>query len=238
MSAVPVWKIVPLFICLAVLTLACSDTVSPPSPDSGRDHGGRDHSSGDLTRCFSDADCDDQNPCTDDACDGTGACANVHNNAPCDDQIFCNGADSCSGGACAVHAGDPCLDGPECVDRCDEASGTCLLPVGSPCAKDQDDCTRDICDGAGGCTHPDSSLCVGLISWWRFDEGTGSDAADSMGPNQGQLWPAITADTDGPAWRADQDCVAGGCLLFDGGDDAVVCGEDHFEKSAWICLRW
>ena len=51
---------------------------------------------------------DDGNVCTDDTCDGAGACAHPNNTAPCDDGFFCNGTDTCSGGACTVNAGNPC----------------------------------------------------------------------------------------------------------------------------------
>ena len=57
--------------------------------------------------------CDDGNPCTDDSCGATG-CENSNNTASCDDQIFCNGPDSCMGGSCDVHAGDPCMGNSQC----------------------------------------------------------------------------------------------------------------------------
>ena len=41
-------------------------------------------------------DCNDGNPCTDDVCDGEGGCGAVANTDPCDDGLFCNGAESCS----------------------------------------------------------------------------------------------------------------------------------------------
>lgn len=45
----------------------------------------------------------------------------------CDDGLFCNGADTCSGGSCSVHAGNPCPDatGNLCGSTCDEASQRC-----------------------------------------------------------------------------------------------------------------
>src|SRR5262249_10438365 len=55
----------------------------------------------------------DSNPCTDDRCNGAGACTHPNNTAPCDDGLFCNGADVCSGGTC-THAGNPCAGGPAC----------------------------------------------------------------------------------------------------------------------------
>ena len=70
---------------------------------------------------------DDGNVCTDDTCDGAGACTHPDNTAPCDDGIFCNGADTCSGGACTVNAGNPC-PGTEC-NTCQEATDSCFDTV-------------------------------------------------------------------------------------------------------------
>jgi len=64
--------------------------------------------------------CDDSNACTDDSCDPKTGCKNTNNTGPCNDALFCNGADTCAGGACTVHAGDPCTKG------CDEAGDKCL----------------------------------------------------------------------------------------------------------------
>ena len=65
--------------------------------------------------------CDDQNPCTDDGCSPEGQCVNTPNRASCDDDIYCNGTDTCQNGACDLHTGDPCIGGAECADTCDEA---------------------------------------------------------------------------------------------------------------------
>jgi len=64
----------------------------------------------------------DDNPCTDDSCDpATGLPVYINNAASCDDGVFCNGTDTCSGGKCTVHSGDPCTGG----STCNEASDTC-----------------------------------------------------------------------------------------------------------------
>ncbi len=95
----------------------------------------------------------DANPCTNDTCDGAGACVHTNNSATCDDGVFCNGADACSGGAC-LHAGDPCAGGGECNDFCNEAAADCAAPAGTACADDALPCTLDHCDGVGACVHP------------------------------------------------------------------------------------
>jgi hypothetical protein len=98
---------------------------------------------------------DDGNGCTDDQCDGLGAC--THPGAffvPCDDGLFCNGPDSCFDGSCVLHDGDPCVFS-ECSVSCDEMTDTCdPSAAGTPCSDDGDVCTSDECDGAGACAHP------------------------------------------------------------------------------------
>jgi len=98
---------------------------------------------------------DDGNGCTDDQCDGAGACVHPNNFAPCDDGLFCNGQDFCSGGSCDFHQGDPCLFSSECNTVCNEMSDMCTpTMVGAPCSDDGTVCTNDQCDGAGACAHP------------------------------------------------------------------------------------
>mgnify|MGYP007022321252 CR=1 FL=1 len=64
--------------------------------------------------------CQDDNPCTDGFCTLLDGCVQTPNSAPCDDGLFCNGADTCRQGECAGHAGDPCgeLNCEEDTDRC------------------------------------------------------------------------------------------------------------------------
>lgn len=99
----------------------------------------------------------DNNPCTNDVCTGTGFC--THPNAPdgtgCNDDMFCNGADTCTNGACG-HTGNPCSGGSECADSCNEASDNCFDPTDAECTSDGNACTNDVCDGSGLCTHPNA----------------------------------------------------------------------------------
>src|SRR5262249_20208428 len=95
----------------------------------------------------------DPNVCTDDHCNGAGTCIHPNNTAPCDDGLFCDGADVCSGGVC-THAGNPCTGGPECANLCDETANDCFNPSGTSCTDDGNVCTLDQCNGAGACEHP------------------------------------------------------------------------------------
>jgi cysteine-rich repeat protein len=80
--------------------------------------------------------CNDNNPCTDDACDANLGCQYVSNDQDCDDGDACTLGDLCAGGQC--------LPGPN-----------------SPDCNDDNLCTTDACDPATGCTHTALSPCCG-----------------------------------------------------------------------------
>lgn len=107
-----------------------------------------------ITYVLDDVNCDDLNLCTTDTC-GSGGCEHVNNSLPCDDSVFCNGADVCAAGEC-THAGDPCVgaDGDEdCSESCDETADNCLGadPDGTLCRPDGGECdVEETCLG-GSC---------------------------------------------------------------------------------------
>ncbi|MBM4270019.1 MAG: hypothetical protein FJ144_26020 [Deltaproteobacteria bacterium] len=80
------------------------------------------------------------------------------NDAACDDGVFCNGADTCSGGSCALHAGDPCALGARCNDSCEESADDCAVAAGVACGSDANGCTDDRCAGVGACAHVPNTL--------------------------------------------------------------------------------
>lgn len=93
---------------------------------------------------------DDGNVCTDNVCNALGACVAVNNTASCDDGVFCNGVDTCSGGSCS-HTGDPCSSGTECADNCDETDDDCFADEGQACTDDGSVCTDNVCSALGAC---------------------------------------------------------------------------------------
>jgi hypothetical protein len=109
-----------------------------------------------ITPCTSDG-----NPCTNDECNGAGACGHPNNTAPCNDNIFCNGPDTCNLGACTGHSGNPCSGGDgdnNCNESCSEAADNCLAqdPNGAPCSDGQgcngaDSCSSGLCTPSGVC---------------------------------------------------------------------------------------
>jgi hypothetical protein len=58
---------------------------------------------------------DDGNVCTDDVCDGQGNCIPLPNQAPCADEVFCNGQEACRSGVCQPGT-NPC----GLLRRCEE----------------------------------------------------------------------------------------------------------------------
>ena len=126
--------------------------------------------------------CNDDNPCTDDACDPKSGCTTTNNTLPCDDGTLCTKADTCAKGACAGQA-IACADGNPCTDDacdaktgcthednsadCSDANactigdsckaGVCLPGAATVCA-DDNPCTTDSCDPKSGCTTANNTL--------------------------------------------------------------------------------
>ncbi len=101
---------------------------------------------------------DDGNPCTTNACNGSGTCAATNNTLPCNDGSYCNGTDTCAAGSCSEHTGDPCAGGPECLNVCDAEVRACRVSVGTPCTDDGNVCTTNTCDIKGTCIATDNML--------------------------------------------------------------------------------
>ena len=113
--------------------------------------------------------CDDDNPCTDDSCDGLGGCSFEHNVADCDDGDPCTVADECNGGLCAgVLIPCECMEDSDCQEledgdlcngtlvcnteafphKCEvdvETIVTCPVPAGEQAA-----CLTDFCEPLSG----------------------------------------------------------------------------------------
>ncbi len=132
--------------------------------------------------------CDDNNPCTADACDAkTGNCTAPAQNSPCDDNDKCTDGDSCANGACKSGKLVACNDGNACTDEtCDSAKGCVSLPNTATCAdalacvlgackdgkcapggstgcEDNNPCTKDTCEPGKGCIYTpiaDGTVCA------------------------------------------------------------------------------
>lgn len=143
-----------------------------PPPDGGRLDGGGADARDASVRCGTSAECDDGNPCTDDVCTAAG-CTNAANAAACDDDVFCNGLDSCAGGSCSVHVGNPCGGATTCTEtlggRCEGCTGdtecppptvgafdTCTFPDGCAVSGTHTRTVRRFSCVSGSCVPADS----------------------------------------------------------------------------------
>ena len=105
----------------------------------------------------------DSNLCTNDVCNGAGACTHPNNTAPCDDGLFCTVNDVCGGGTCHGTTRDCSSAGNACnFGVCDEAIDQCVAqprPNGTTCS-DGNACTQtDTCQG-GSCTGASPVVCT------------------------------------------------------------------------------
>ena len=136
--------------------------------------------------CQSNADCVDDNPCTEGIC-GIGAqgCIFQYLDAPCDDGNFCTADDYCVNGLCVAQAAQDCNDDDVCTtDSCDPQDGCIhsfhaqICDDGDACTEsdnctedgctgepvncdDNNTCTVDSCDATDGCTFEPVDTCCG-----------------------------------------------------------------------------
>ena len=117
--------------------------------------------------------CDDQNPCTEDACEAQVGCVHDFNTEPCEDGNLCNGPDVCAFGLCVPGPKIYCYDGDPCTDD------ACVPDVGCP--------QTPIC-GAGGGGGAGGSGGAG---------GAGGEPATSSGSGAGGSSPTEPAPAEG-----------------------------------------
>jgi MYXO-CTERM domain-containing protein len=193
--------------------------------------------------CSTTADCNDGNPCTDDACSAPN-CVFTPNSVPCDDGSACTSSDVCAGGACSGVAVE-CDDGDDCtLDVCDAVLG-CVH--GSAC-DDANDCTDDSCDAISGCAHAPNSgascddedacteddvcsagVCAGTSKSCDDDKPCTDDSCDPATGCQhiGKTGPC----DDDNACTTGETCSQGIC----GGGTPVSC-DDHNECTTDSCV--
>lgn len=129
--------------------------------------------------CTTNAECEDDNPCTDDVCSEQYGCLNEPNDSECDDEDPCTTGDRCMAGDCRASSTLDCDDHNPCTDDTCTADGGCinvglddssLCDDDDPCTindacfsnlcqgtlldcDDGNDCTYDICSSGGACIH-------------------------------------------------------------------------------------
>jgi hypothetical protein len=198
-------------------------------------------------KCQSNADCNDNNACTTDNCNGGGTCSNIPSYNPvtecCDpgsgDVTVINDGNECTDDSCDVDTGvvthDPepadtaCGDSSETecdgADTCDGA-GVCqdnVESAGTACGDSTiTECNlADTCDGAGSCdpNFVDAGTFCGDGSTTVC---TDPDTCDGAGVCQSNNATDGTECDDGLFCNEGESCIAGVC----GGGTPVVCNDD------------
>jgi uncharacterized repeat protein (TIGR01451 family) len=227
-------------------TAPCSDGNACTGPDTcsaGACVGGPN-----VCTCQSNADCGDNNPCTDDSCENPGtptaSCLHVDNTAPCSDGNACTGPDTCSAGACA---GGPnvctCQSNADCGDNNPCTDDTCENPGTSTATCVHVDNTAPCSDG-NACTGPDTcsaGACVGgpnvCTCQSNADCGDNNPCTDDTCENPGTSTATCvhvnnTAPcSDGNACTGPDTCSAGACVggpnVCGGCQSNTDCGDDN-----------
>ena len=122
--------------------------------------------------------CDDKNACTENICKGAGGCENPAKNGTCDaDGSVCTKNDTCVAGKCVA--------GP--VEVCD----------------DKNDCTKDACDLAVGCTYTNDD--------GKFCDADNNPCTENDLCKTGKCEPGAIK-----ACSASDQCTTGKCSTLDG----------------------
>ena len=186
-----------------------------------------------VCACQSNADCGDNNPCTDDTCENPGTptatCVHVNNTAPCNDGNSCTGADACSAGecvggpnVCACQSNADCGDNNPCTDDTCENPGTptatCVHVNNTAPCNDGNSCTRnDACQG-GVCTGSNPVVCTPSDQCHLTGTCDPETGACSNPPA-----PNGTVCSDGNACTINDACQAGICM----GSADPACTTNH-----------
>ncbi len=169
---------------------------------------------------------DDNNACTSDTCD---AGTPQHDPEPvgtlCNDNVFCNGPDTCGdgNGQCTVHAGDPCLPlnttDNDCSGSCNEANDSCTAndPMGTACDDGAFCNGGDTCNASGQCTVHTGDPCLPLVTTDNDCSGSCNEATNSCTAND----PVGTVCNDGTFCNGTDTCNASGQCSVHGGDPCL-----------------
>jgi len=173
--------------------------------------------------------CDDSNPCTDDACAAGKGCTFSPNNALCDDQNACTVSDSCVNGSCAGKIARDCHDGVTCTaDSCDPDLG-CIYDLITPCCGNAIVEPPEECDDGN---NDNDDECMALCKLPSCDDGVhnGQETGQDCG---GPECPKCDVGKIclGPGDCESQVCLAGKCVkplcedgVHNGDETDVDCG--------------
>ncbi|MBN1605547.1 MAG: hypothetical protein JW940_02885, partial [Polyangiaceae bacterium] len=152
--------------------------------------------------CVADGYTNPDNPCQ--ACDSgqSGDGWTDLTGTPCDDGLYCNGADTCSAGTCE-HAGNPC----ESDVTCRESDDLCCTPAASLVCSGGNVHEVDACGTEGALRETCPGDCNGgacrCVIYLNGDGGSDSNTGLTWGAAKRRLQAAIDAASD-----------AGGCEVW------------------------
>lgn len=202
--------------------------------------------------------CDDQNPCTEDACHPLSGCSHypiLNCVGPCTQDADCPPSPnpcmmpSCQqDGTCTFVPKDrmtPCDDGNPCTeaDKCD-GEGSCVGICGPGICDDQDPCTVDTCHPVTGCAHEAIPNCLGPCSTPADCPQPCSDCFYATCSSEGVCGenpkrPGSPCD-DGLPWTTGDACDGqGNCVPEeeDGCDDGLPETDDYYDYRTQTCVH-
>ena len=195
-------------------------------------------------------DCDDANPCTDDACQAaTGACGYMPNTKACDDGDACTESDTCALGQCQPGKNKTCGGEKPCiVVTCKPDTGACVAKpapgacsdgnactTGDTCAAgqcvasnkscdDSNPCTDDLCDPKVGCGHKNNSAVCSDVGTCKA--GTCAAGKCVVGDKAG-------CDDNNPCTK--DVCVEGKGCVYTAQAEGSACGAADLCQGAATC---
>ena len=169
-------------------------------------------------------DCNDANPCTDDACQLASGCTHTTNAAACDDNNVCTEQDACEQGSCKPGIVPDCDDGNGCTtETCDPKQG-CKNVANTQACSDGDACSSgDVC-ADGKCTAGAQVVC-------NDGNGCTDDACDTIAGCQSKH--NVAGCSDGNVCTTADACKGGVCLPGAATvcDDANPCTTDSCDPA-------
>ena len=177
-------------------------------------------------------------PNTGQTLDGCGGCTS---DPQCDDGLFCNGTEICSGGSCQAGSAPNCNDGVACtVDSCNEVTDSCDHAPNDAACDDGLYCNgEEVCSAASGCLPGAPADCDDGVACTDDSCNEGTDSCDNVANNancdDGLFCNGAEACSPTLGCQAGSDpCGGGGC---DEGTDTCLGSTDpwinelHYDNS-------
>ncbi|MSP92825.1 MAG: hypothetical protein EXR79_13645 [Myxococcales bacterium] len=213
-------------------TGACGNVANTAPCDDGNACTAGDACAASQCKAGKATDCNDGNPCSDDACDPqSGACKSAANVAPCSDGNACTVSDVCGAGVCKPGATKGCDDNNGCTnDGCDVSQGTCTHVANTSACNDANECTLGDQCAATSCKSGAPKSC---------DDGKQctDDGCDKASGNCAYAANAAACDDGNKCTLADK-CALGACApgTLVACDDKDACTNDSCNPASGTCL--